>query len=205
MSCQDDRAIVEKAAKGDMKAFEALVTAYEKKLYNVAYRLVSDREEALDIVQDVFLKVYQALPDFRGDSQFSTWVYRVCVNTCLDYLRKDRKATVYSLDAPMDFGDSEVQRQVEDTATSIEDAVEFKSTGEEILNIVKDLDPHYRAPLILCDVHDYSYKEISEILGISLGTVKSRIHRARNLVRKLYGEEQNLHSFVKSSEKRGGD
>ena len=84
MSCQDDRATVEKAAKGDMKAFEALVTAYEKKLYNVAYRLVSDKEEALDIVQDVFLKVYQALPDFRGDSQFSTWVYRVCVNTCLD-------------------------------------------------------------------------------------------------------------------------
>jgi len=205
VSFSDDSAIVEKAAKGDMEAFEALVTAYEKKLYNLAYRLVSDREDALDIVQEVFLKVYQALPDFRGDSQFSTWVYRVCVNTCLDHLRKDKKATVYSLDAPLEFGDSQVQRQVEDPDTNIEDAVEFKSTGEEILDIVNDLDPHYRAALILCDVQDYSYKEISEILGISLGTVKSRIHRARNLVRRLYNEEQKPHSYVKGSEKRGGN
>ena len=98
-----------------------------------------------------------------------------------------------------------MQRQVEDPDTNIEDAVEFKSTGQEILDIVNDLDPHYRAALILCDVQDYSYKEISEILGISLGTVKSRIHRARNLVRRLYNEEQKPHSYVKGSEKRGGN
>ena len=205
MSSSDERSIVDRAAKGDVDAFESLVKAYEKKLYNMAYRLVSDPEDALDVVQEVFLKTYQALPNFRGDSQFSTWLYRVCVNTCLDHLRKDKKSKSYSLDAPMDLGDSEVQRQVEDDGISTEDAVEMKSTGEEILEIINQLDPHYRTALILCDVHDYSYKEIAEILNVSLGTVKSRIHRARNLVRKLYQAEQSSGSSVKSSEKRGGN
>ena len=132
MSSSDERSIVDRAAKGDVDAFESLVKAYEKKLYNMAYRLVSDPEDALDVVQEVFLKTYQALPNFRGDSQFSTWLYRVCVNTCLDHLRKDKKSKTYSLDAPMDLGDSEVQRQVEDDGISTEDAVEMKSTGEEI-------------------------------------------------------------------------
>lgn len=186
MPLTDEEIIVEKASKGDLAAFEALVRAYEKRLYNTAFRMVSDSEEAMDIVQEVFLKTYQALPNFRGDSKFSTWVYRVCVNASLDYLRKRKKAKVYSLDKPVMFSDSQVQRQVEDTGDSTEDIVETKFLGESVLDILDGLEPHYRAVIVLCDIQGYSYKEISEILDVSLGTVKSRIHRARNALRKLY-------------------
>ncbi|HHY17921.1 MAG TPA: sigma-70 family RNA polymerase sigma factor [Firmicutes bacterium] len=203
MPFSNEEVIVEKASKGDIEAFEALVTAYEKSLYNIAFRMVSNSEDAMDIVQDVFLKAYQALPEFRGDSRFSTWIYRVCVNASLDYLRKNRKVKVYSLDAPVVFPDSEVQRQIEDSGDSTEDIVESQFLGQRVLGVLNDLDSHYRTILILCDVQGYSYKEISEILDISLGTVKSRIHRARNLVRKLLEAEQIPPSNVKRDERRG--
>ncbi len=202
MPLPNEQAIVERASNGDLPAFEVLVKAYEAKLYNTAFRMVSDSEDAMDIVQDVFLKIYQALPDFRGDSKFSTWIYRICVNASLDHLRKRKKAKVYSLDTPVVLSDSEVQRQVEDTGDSTEDIVETRFLGERVLDILNDLDSHYRVVLILCDVQGYSYQEISEILDMSLGTVKSRIHRARNIVRKLIHEEQILPSYVKQDERR---
>ncbi len=203
MSFSNEEVIVERASKGDIQAFEALVSAYEKSLYNIAFRLVSNSEDAMDIVQEVFLKTYQALPKFRGESRFSTWIYRVCVNASLDHIRKYNKVKVYSLDTPVVFPDSEVQRQVEDQGDSTEDIVESKFLGEKALSVLNGLDPHYRAILILCDVQGYSYQEISEILDVSLGTVKSRIHRARNIVRKLFEAEQISPSNVKPDERRG--
>jgi RNA polymerase sigma-70 factor (ECF subfamily) len=202
VALQNEEALVERASRGDLSAFEALVRAYETKLYNVALRMVSDSEDAMDIVQEVFLKAYQALPGFRGDSKFSTWIYRICMNASLDHLRRRKKAQVYSLDAPVEFSDSEVQRQVEDPVDSTEDLVEAKFLGEKLFAILDDLEPHYRAVLILCDVQGYSYQEIAEILDTSLGTVKSRIHRARNILRKLIAAEQILPSYVKQDGRR---
>ncbi|NLC15475.1 MAG: sigma-70 family RNA polymerase sigma factor [Firmicutes bacterium] len=202
MALQNEEALVERASRGDLSAFEALVRAYETKLYNVALRMVSDSEDAMDIVQEVFLKAHQALPGFRGDSKFSTWIYRICMNASLDHLRRRKKAQVYSLDAPVEFSDSEVQRQVEDPVDSTEDLVEAKFLGEKLFAILDDLEPHYRAVLILCDVQGYSYQEIAEILDTSLGTVKSRIHRARNILRKLIAAEQILPSYVKQDGRR---
>ncbi|HHT85405.1 MAG: RNA polymerase sigma factor [Bacillota bacterium] len=202
MALPNEQAIVKRASKGDLSAFEVLVKAYETKLYNVAFRMVSDSEDAMDIVQEVFLKAYQALPNFRGDSKFSTWIYRICMNASLDHLRRRKKAQVYSLDAPVEFSDSEAQRQVEDPVDNTEDLVEARFLGEKILAILNDLEPHYRAVVILCDVQGYSYQEIAEILDTSLGTVKSRIHRARNILRKLMDEEQIFPSYVKHDERR---
>ncbi len=202
MALPNEQAIVERASRGDVAAFEALVKAYETKLYNVAFRMVSDSEDAMDIVQEVFLKAYQALPNFRGDSKFSTWIYRICMNASLDHLRRHKKAQVYSLDAPVEFSDSEAQRQVEDSAESTEEIVEARFLGEKMLHVLNDLEPHYRAVLILCDVQGYSYQEIAEILDMSLGTVKSRIHRARNILRKLMDAEQSFPSYVKQDERR---
>ncbi len=201
MTLPNEQSIIKKASKGDISAFEALVEAYETRLYNTAFRMVSNSEDAMDIVQEVFLKVYQALPDFRGDSKFSTWVYRVCVNASLDHLRKRGKTKIYSLDAPVVLSDSEVQRQVEDSGESTEDLVETRFLGEKVLEVLSDLDSHYRVVLVLCDIQGYSYQEISDILEVSLGTVKSRIHRARNIVRKLVKAEQFLPSYVKKGER----
>jgi RNA polymerase sigma-70 factor (ECF subfamily) len=198
-----EEVLVQRASKGDASAFETLVTTYEKGVYNLAYRLVSDREDAMDIVQEVFLKTYQALPRFRGESRFSTWIYRVCVNASLDHLRRKQKTASLSLDEPLSFKESSVTREVEDEGESVEDSVETKCMGQAILSTLKDLDPAHRVIVLLSDVQGYSYQEIADILGLSMGTVKSRLHRARNMVRRLVPSEQFGISSVKSDERRG--
>ena len=183
MAIADEQFLIQRASRGDASAFETLVTTYEKGVYNLAFRLVGDREDAMDITQDVFLKAYQALPRFRGDSRFSTWIYRVCVNASLDHLRKKQKQPSYSLDEPLAIKESSVTREVADESENVEDSVEIKFLSTDILRALRDLDPAHRAIILLCDVQGYSYQEIADILGLSMGTVKSRLHRARNMVR----------------------
>lgn len=203
---RDERVLVRRASRGDEGAFEALVARYEKGLYNLAFRMVPDREDAMDIVQEVFLKVHQALPGFRGDSRFSTWVYRVCVNASLDFLRKKQKIQTYSLDEPLNYGESQVVKEVPGDGMSVEDLVENMSLGHRILSLIQELDPAYRTMIVLCDIQGHTYQEIAEILDISVGTVKSRLHRARNMVRRLMSEEQLEEqfepSYVKKDERR---
>ena len=194
--------LIQRASRGDVGAFESLVTAYEKSVYGLAYRLVSDREDAMDVTQEVFLKAYQALPKFRGESRFSTWIYRVCVNASLDHLRKRQKTAVCSLDEPLSFKESSVTREIEDDSENVEDAVETKSLGEAALAALGDLDDTHRVIITLSDVQGYSYQEIADILGISMGTVKSRLHRARNMLRRILPGEQSRASSVKSDERR---
>jgi len=198
----DEEVIIKNATQGDPEAFEALVTRYEKGLYNLAYRFLSNPEDAMDVVQEVFLKAFQSLPNFRGESKFSTWIYRVCVNSCLDLLRKRPRFEMCSLDEPMRLEDSYLERQVADRGDTVQEIAERMDLGEKLLSILKDLDPHYRVIVILCDIQGYSYQETADILGISIGTVKSRLHRARNLLRNLFITEQFPPSFVKQDERR---
>jgi len=198
----DEEILIQKASKGDSGAFETLVVTYEKGVYNLAFRLVGDREDAMDIVQEVFLKAYQALPRFRGDSRFSTWIYRVCVNASLDHLRKKQKQASYSLDEPLALKESSVTREVADENENVEDSVEVKFLSSDVLATLNSLDPAHRAIIVLSDVQGYSYQEIADILGLSMGTVKSRLHRARNMVRKLLPPEQFIASSVKYDERR---
>ncbi len=201
MEFADEQVLVGKASRGDGDAFEALVSRYEKNVYSLAYRLVSDREDAMDVVQDVFLKAYQALPKFRGESRFSTWIHRVCINASLDCLRKKQKFPAYSLDEPLSLKESSVTREVEDESGDVEAEVETRDLGETVYSVLKDLETDHRVIIILCDVQGYSYQEISDMLGLSIGTVKSRLHRARNAVRKLLPKEHFSASPVKHDER----
>lgn len=201
MEFADEQALIGKASNGDGDAFEVLVGRYEKNVYSLAHRLVSDREDAMDITQDVFLKAYQALPRFRGESRFSTWIYRVCVNASLDYLRKRQKLPAYSLDEPLLLKESSVTREVEDENGNVETAVETRDLGEAVCSMLKHLETDHRVVITLCDIQGYSYQEISDMLGLSIGTVKSRLHRARNMVRKLLPKEHFSAPSVKSDER----
>lgn len=201
MAFADEQVLINKASKGDGEAFEVLVSRYEKNVYSLAYRLVSDREDALDITQDVFLKAYQALPRFRGESRFSTWIHRVCVNASLDYLRKKQKLPAYSLNEPISLKESSVTREVEDESGNVQDSVEMRDLGEAVLAVLKELEPDHRAVITLCDIQGYSYQEISDMLGLSIGTVKSRLHRARNMVRRYMPKEQFQTPPVESDER----
>jgi RNA polymerase sigma-70 factor (ECF subfamily) len=197
----DEQVLVEKASRGDGDAFEVLVSRCERNVYSLAYRLVSDREDAMDIVQDVFLKAYQALPKFRGESKFSTWIHRVCVNASLDYLRKKQKLPVYSLDEPLSLRESSVTRDVEDESGDVETKVETRDLSEAVFAALKNLEIDHRVVITLCDIQGYSYQEISDMLGLSIGTVKSRLHRARNAVRKLLPKEHFSAPPVKHDER----
>lgn len=201
MDFAEEQALIDKASKGDGDAFEVLVSRYEKNVYSLAHRLVSDREDAMDITQDVFLKAYQALPRFRGESKFSTWIHRVCVNASLDHLRKKQKFPAYSLDEPVSPRESSLRREVEDEEGNVEDAVEVRDLGQTVCSALDDLEPDHKVVITLCDIQGYSYQEISDMLGISMGTVKSRLHRARNTVRKLLPKEHFSAPSVKSDER----
>jgi len=199
---QDEAILIGRASKGDSDAFETLVITYEKGVYNLAFRLVGDREDAMDITQDVFLKAYQALPRFRGDSRFSTWIYRVCVNASLDYLRKKQKQASVSLDEPLSLKESSVKREIADSGGNVEDSVEMKLMGSAVLSALKHLDPAQKAIILLADVQGHTYQEIADMLKLSMGTVKSRLHRARSTVRKVLPPEQFPASSVKCDERR---
>lgn len=201
MGFADEQVLIDKASRGDGEAFEILVSRYEKNVYSLAHRLVRHPEDALDITQDVFLKAYQALPRFRGESRFSTWIHRVCVNASLDHLRKKQKLQGYSLDEPLATKESSITREVEDETGDVQDAVEMRNIGEEVYAVLSQLEPDHRIVITLCDIQGYSYQEISEILDISIGTVKSRLHRARNTVRKLLPKEHFSAPTVKSDER----
>lgn len=199
MDSAEERVLLRKASGGDIRAFEALVAAYEKVLYNLAFRLTGNKEDAMDVVQDVFLKAYQALPRFRGDSKFSTWLYRVCVNASMDVLRMRKKGASLSLDG-VPAGESLLRRS-DDSGVSTEVHVETRVLAQSAMAALSRLDPAQRAVIVLCDMQGHSYQEISEILGISVGTVKSRLHRARQALREAWFLEQLSSTSVQQDER----
>ena len=173
-----DDAIIKSVLEGDVNAFEQLVTKYEKTVYNLALRMTGNAEDAADMMQEAFLKAYRSLKNFRGDSKFSVWLYRIVSNVCLDFLRsKSRKPTV-SLTAENDEGE-ETEIEVADLAPNPEECLMSSLTKDAINRGLKALPPEQREILLLREVSGLSYEEISEALGLELSTVKTRIFRGR--------------------------
>ena len=183
-----DMELVSLIKKGNVDAFDKLVKAYEKKVINVAYSLLSDKEDALDASQEIFVKVYKNISSFRGESTVSTWIFKITKNVCYDILRK-RKATLISLD---EEDDDEKKIEVADESASPEVIYE----RQEKINIVRDaiskLDENQKIVITLFDINGLSYDEISEIIKCPIGTVKSRLYRAREQLRKILSENREL-------------
>lgn len=200
----EEARLIERAKLGDLDAFESLIGQYERKAYNLAYRLVGNHEDASDITQEAFLRVYCRLADFRGEASFSTWLFRIIQNACKDELRRRKRHNIAYLDQPVDnFGD-DLLRQVPDEAEpSPEDTLEQVERQVAIQKGIDGLDEHYRLVILLRDVQGFSYNEIAEITGENLGTVKSRLNRARNALKEyLSSVELFASSFVIESRRR---
>jgi len=177
-----ERRWVESAQRGDTESFERIVIAYQQRIFNLAFRLLGDREEAEDLTQEVFLNVYKHLPSFRGDAQFSTWIYQVTINHCRNrfkYLKRRFHQTTESLDDPMQGGEGELERELPDEADAPEDALHRRQVQRLVHMAVQRLRPDYREIIVLRDIQELSYQEISDVLGLPEGTIKSRLHRAR--------------------------
>lgn len=183
-----DTELVAKIKKGDMNAFDKLVSEYNKRVINIAYSLLSDREEALDAAQEVFIRVYKNIGNFRGDSSLSTWIYRITKNICTDILRK-RKGVVISLD---DEQEDAPKLEIADESSSPEHISERNEKNRIVREAIAALDENQRTLITLYDINGLSYEEIAAVLKCPLGTVKSRLYRARESLRKILSENREL-------------
>lgn len=204
MSKSLDDLLVERAKRGDVEAFEQLISQYEKKVVNTAYRLTGNIEDAMDVAQEAFIRAYSSIPEFRGDSSFATWLFRIVHNACLDELRKRKRQRVTSLDEPVQSSDGEMERQlaVANSSDGPEEALERVEVQRAVQESINALDEEYRIVIVMRDIQGYSYNEIAETLGINLGTVKSRLNRARNALKEMFGRRELLEPKVVYSGRR---
>ncbi len=173
------------AKQGDTAAFEALVTAYERMVYNVVYRMMPNQEDAKDISQEVFLKAYRYLDRFDQKASFSTWIYKIAVNTAIDEMRRRKGKETISLDWEFEGEDGAQKKQYQPDGPSVEEQVLEKEGLSEIWRAMAKLSAEHRTVITLRDVEGLSYTEIAEITGASLGTVKSRLARGRLALKEL--------------------
>lgn len=174
--------LVARAQGGDREAFDQLVDETYAMIYATAYRLTGDVELAADATQDAYVRAYNSLQTFRGSSSFSTWMYRIVVNVSLDALRRRSRAP-----EPLTFADDEQEREMDvaDVSADPHTRAEMRELQQIIALGLQRLSDDHRAVLVLFDINGLSYEEIGEILDVPLGTVKSRLNRARLALRKL--------------------
>jgi len=194
----DDLTLVQASKNGDVAAFEQLVKRYDRKLFRIAQSVTHNREDSQDAVQEAFLKAYQHLGDFRGDSQFSTWLIRITLNQSLMKLRKLRRTKEVSLDE--DFGTDEdvLPREVVDWAPNPEQLYSVSELRNILIKTIEELRPILRAVFVLQDLEGLSTIQTAEVLNLSQSAVKSRLLRARLQLR----ERLNKY-FGKSAESAG--
>ncbi|MCS6954333.1 MAG: RNA polymerase sigma factor [Bryobacterales bacterium] len=197
----DEAAIVARARAGDPQAFAELVERYERQIYRLARHITHNDEDAEDVLQETFLKAYENLPGFQGQSKFYTWLVRIAVNEALMKLRKRRSSKVVSLDETFDTGEETVAREI----AVWEDHPEEQYSREELRRILEEaidsLPPLYRTVFVLRDVDELSTEETAGVLGISIPAVKSRLLRARlqlrdKLTRYFKRKQEDLFAYL---------
>ena len=203
MTKEEELAVVQRVQRGDVNAFEDLVAAYEKNVFNLALRMTGNAQDAEDMAQEAFIKAYNSLSSFRGESKFSVWLYRIVSNVCLDFLRKKNKQGTVSLSVEDDDGEDS-QLDLPDLSQSPEELLEKKLTREAVQRGLKALPEDARQILLLREIQGLSYEEIGETLGLESGTVKSRIFRARKKLCAFLLADGNIPDSFSSSSSKGG-
>ena len=183
----DERELIRRAGRGDAYAFEQLMAAHENKMYAVALRMCGNREDAQDCLQEAMLRVYRAMSGFKGQSSFSTWVYRITMNSCLDELRRRKSRTATSLDAMLENGFSPSDESDTPEQSSL------RSEQRRVLErAIAELPEDMRAAIVQRDIPGCSYDEIAHALDANVGTIKSRISRGREKLRAVLSEQPEL-------------
>ncbi len=182
---EEDREAVRRVQAGETEAFEVLVEKYKRKTFRLAYGVLRDQEEALDVAQEAFVKAFRSLPKFKGDSAFYTWLFRITMNLALDR-RRQRAARARSLGAE-DVPPEEWERTAVATDVSPDDEAASAERRSRITRALESLPEHHRSIIILSDIEGLAYREIAEVLAIPMGTVMSRLHNARKRLRETLG------------------
>jgi RNA polymerase sigma-70 factor (ECF subfamily) len=172
---EDDRQAVEACQQGEREAFDRLVERYQRDVYRLCYRYVNNHQDANDMAQEVFLKAYRAIGKFRGDSAFSTWLYRIAVNTCLNFRSARRPPQ------------EELSEHLADAGAGAAERLQADERSRLVRDAVRKLPEKQRATLILKIYHDLTHEEVARVLGASVGTVKANLFHALGNLRKLVG------------------
>lgn len=180
--------LITKIKNHDVKAFETLVTLYEKKVYNYAYGFTLNREDALDITQEVFLKVYKNIQKFKEESSISTWIYKITSNVCIDFARKSKPGNIININDE----NFNLIENIKDSAIAPVDFVLQNELSEEIIDSLNKLDFSSRQIVVMRDILQLSYSEIATILNLEDGTVKSKISRSRKKLRDIIVKSRNI-------------
>ena len=196
-----DELLIRRAQHGDADAFEQLLLEHQKNVYNLCYRMAGNPDDAMDLSQETFLRAWRCLDQYQFASAFSTWLYRLCSNICIDFLRRRRRQQT----VPLTFEDADGEEQtyaVPDAQPLPEEQVELKLTRETLAAAMAQQLPEHRAVLQLRVVNEMSYEQIADVLDIQIGTVKSRLSRARNQLKKIL-ERGNLSRRASSESMEG--
>ena len=192
----DEKELIRQAKSGNLKAYEEIIGLYEKKVFSTIYYMVKNDNEVEDIAQEVFIKIYKNLGNFKEESSLYTWIYRITVNVGIDEFKK-RKKVVY-LDEKIDTKDGEVELQLSDDSKSPTDIAEDNDLKDKLEKCIKKLPESQRMMIILRDIKGFTYMEIAEIMKMNLGTVKSKINRARASLKELLEEDGTFLEYDES-------
>lgn len=191
-SYPDDSVLISRSQRGDRQAFDDLIRKHEKRAYQYAFRLTSNPEEAGDVVADAFVRVYSALPNFKGQSAFTTWLYRILTNCFLDMRKREKSRPTTSLEAALVTDEGDLERQVEDDAPTPHQEAEKSERERAVERAVGHLPEYQKAMITMYHVENLSYEEIADALDLPIGTVKSRLNRARLSLRELLVSDEEL-------------
>ncbi len=194
-TADEDADLVSRSREGDLDSFERLVNKHQKRMLNVAFRMIGDYDEACETVQDAFISAYKNIKNFRGQAKFTTWLTAITLNHSRNRLKQMRSASkhkVFSLNDPAQADDGEMMLEAPSKEPSALDLLEKHDVQGRVQDCIKTLEPEYREVIILRDLQDFSYAEISGMLKMREGTVKSRLFRAREAIKdclkKVMGE-----------------
>ena len=176
-----DEELVTRSRGGDVDSFNQLILRWERPIYALAYRVIGREEDARDVAQETFLRAFRALPGFKGQAKFSSWLYRIALNLCRDWIRKQRRAPVVQMPEGVDPAEFAAETE---PAESIEDLVARRELSEIVEEAMKILPEEQRTAIILKEYHGLTFQEIADLQGVPLSTVKTRLYQGLSVLRR---------------------
>jgi RNA polymerase sigma-70 factor (ECF subfamily) len=187
MDQPEEKLLIERCKRGDIAAFDLLIRQYEKRVYNFAYRLSNNQDDAEDVAQEAFIRVFNAVGTFRGEANFSTWLFKIVTNVYLDERKRAKAHTTVPLDEFIELEEDTVSRQIEDAGPTPEMVVQERERNQIIQEAIQSLPEYQRVMIVLYHNQEKSYEEIAQIMNLPIGTVKSRLNRARLALKEKLG------------------
>ena len=181
-----DEELVARSKTGDTESFNQLVRRWERPIYALAYRTLGREEDARDVTQETFLRAFRALSGFKGDAKFSSWLYRIALNLCRDWMRKERRAPLVPVPEGVEVEDMAAERG---PSESVEDLAARAELGREVARAMALLPSEQRQAIILKEYHGLTFQEIADLMRCPLSTVKTRVYQGLSTLRKQLGEQ----------------